>query len=46
MSAAGGRYFLMACEMFVLKDRDFRLTGTGSYIQTAVNQGDMVHVLY
>ena len=46
MSVAGGWFFLMACEMFVLKDKDFRLLGLGSYIQTAANQGDMVHVLY
>lgn len=46
MSVAGGWFFLMACEMFVLKDRDFRLPGIGSYIQTAADQGDMVHVLY
>ena len=46
MSVAGGWFFLMACEMFVLKDRDFRLPGIGSYIQTAANQGDMVHVFY
>lgn len=46
MSVAGGWFFLMACEMFVLKDRDFRLPGIGSYIQTAANQGDMDHVVY
>jgi len=46
MSVAGGWFFLMACEMFVLKDRDFRLPGIGSYIQTAASQGDMLHVLY
>ncbi|BCB96237.1 ABC transporter permease [Dissulfurispira thermophila] len=46
MSVAGGWFFLMACEMFVLKDRDFRLPGIGSYIQTAANHGDMMHVLY
>lgn len=46
MSVAGGWFFLMACEMFVLKDRDFRLPGLGSYIQTAANRGDMPHVLY
>lgn len=46
MSVAGGWFFLMACEMFVLKDRDFRLPGIGSYIQTAANHGDMIHVLY
>lgn len=46
MSVAGGWFFLMACEMFVLKDRDFRLPGLGSYIQTAATKGDMKHVLY
>ncbi len=46
MSVAGGWFFLMACEMFVLKDRDFRLPGLGSYIQTAANAGDMIHVAY
>jgi NitT/TauT family transport system permease protein len=46
MSVAGGWFFLMACEMFVMKDRDFRLPGLGSYIQTAANIGDMPHVLY
>lgn len=46
MSVAGGWFFLMACEMFVLKDRDFRLPGIGSYIQSAANQGNIEHVLY
>lgn len=46
MSVAGGWFFLMACEMFVMKDRDFRLPGLGSYIQTAANNGDMPHILY
>ncbi|MEJ2695995.1 MAG: ABC transporter permease subunit [Candidatus Sulfobium sp.] len=46
MSVAGGWFFLMACEMFVLKDRDFRLPGLGSYIQTAAIRGDMKHLLY
>jgi NitT/TauT family transport system permease protein len=41
MSVAGGWFFLMACEMFVLGQRDFRLPGLGSYLQTAANQGDM-----
>ena len=40
MSVAGGWFFLMACEMFVLGDRDFRLPGLGSYLQTAANTGD------
>lgn len=46
MSVAGGWFFLMACEMFVLKDRDFRLPGIGSYIKSAADQGDMTHVVY
>jgi len=46
VSIAGGWFFLMACEMFVLKDRDFRLPGIGSYIQTAANHGDIERVLY
>jgi len=40
MSVAGGWFFLMACEMFVLGNRDFRLPGLGSYLQTASNQGN------
>jgi NitT/TauT family transport system permease protein len=40
MSVAGGWFFLMACEMFVLGDRDLRLPGLGSYLQTASNRGD------
>jgi NitT/TauT family transport system permease protein len=40
MSVAGGWFFLMACEMFVLGDRDLRLPGLGSYLQTAANAGD------
>lgn len=46
MSVAGGWFFLMACEMFTLRDRDFRLPGLGSYIQTAANQGEMLHIFY
>jgi NitT/TauT family transport system permease protein len=41
VSVAGGWFFLMACEMFVLGDRDFRLPGLGSYLQTAASAGDM-----
>ena len=33
MSVAGGWFFLMACEMFVLGTDDFRLPGLGSYLQ-------------
>ncbi len=40
MSVAGAWFFLMACEMFVLGNRDMRLPGLGSYLQTAANAGD------
>jgi NitT/TauT family transport system permease protein len=40
MSVAGAWFFLMACEMFVLGNRDLRLPGLGSYLQTAANAGD------
>ena len=40
MSVAGGWFFLMACEMFVLGRRDLRLPGLGSYLQTAANAGN------
>jgi NitT/TauT family transport system permease protein len=40
MSVAGGWFFLMACEMFTLGDRDLRLPGLGSYLQTAANAGN------
>src|SRR2546425_13354695 len=46
MSVAGGWFFLMACEMFVLGSRDFRLPGLGSYLQTAANAGDLAHVFW
>jgi len=37
VSVAGGWFFLITCEMFVLGDRDFRLPGLGSYLQTAAS---------
>ena len=40
MSVAGGWFFLMACEMFTLGPRDFRLPGLGSYLQTASNNAN------
>jgi NitT/TauT family transport system permease protein len=46
MSVAGGWFFLMACEMFVLGKRDFRLPGLGSYLQTAASAGDTRGILY
>jgi NitT/TauT family transport system permease protein len=41
MSVAGGWFSLMVCEMFTLGDRDLRLPGLGSYLQSASNAGSM-----
>jgi NitT/TauT family transport system permease protein len=46
MSVAGGWFFLMACEMFVLGSRDFRLPGLGSYLQIAAGNGDTRAILW
>src|SRR5215475_10203437 len=46
MSVAGGWFFLMACEMFVLGTNDFRLPGLGSYLQTAASAGDTTAILW
>ncbi len=46
MSVAGGWFFLMACEMFVLGERDFRLPGLGAYLQTAASAGDTRAILW
>jgi len=46
MSVAGGWFALMACEMFVLGSRDFRLPGLGSYLQTAASAGDTQSILW
>jgi len=46
VSVAGGWFFLMACEMFVLGSRDFRLPGLGSYLQTAASEGNMTAILW
>jgi NitT/TauT family transport system permease protein len=40
MSVAGAWFFLMTCEMFPIGNRDFRLPGLGSYLQTAANHDD------
>jgi NitT/TauT family transport system permease protein len=37
VSVAGGWFFLIACEMFPLGNRFFRLPGLGSYLQTAAS---------
>jgi NitT/TauT family transport system permease protein len=46
MSVAGGWFFLMACEMFVLGNRDFRLAGLGSFLQTAAGNGNTRAILW
>ena len=46
MAVAGGWFFLMACEMFQLGKRDFRLPGLGSYLQTAASAGDTRAILW
>jgi NitT/TauT family transport system permease protein len=46
MSVAGGWFSLMVCEMFVLGNRDLRLPGLGSYLQTASNAGAMGSVVW
>ncbi|HKE22527.1 MAG TPA: ABC transporter permease subunit [Bryobacteraceae bacterium] len=46
VSVAGGWFFLMACEMFELGKRDFRLPGLGSYLQTAASNGDTGSILW
>lgn len=46
VSVAGGWFFLMACEMFVLGSHDFRLPGLGSYLQTAAGTGNTKAILW
>ncbi|WP_263365756.1 ABC transporter permease [Edaphobacter bradus] len=46
VSVAGGWFFLMACEMFVLGTRDFRLPGLGSYLQTAAGVGNLTAITW
>jgi NitT/TauT family transport system permease protein len=47
VSVAGGWFFLIACEMFPLGNRFFRLPGLGSYLQTAASANPVdVHALF
>src|SRR5580693_7902897 len=46
VSVAGGWFFLMACEMFPLGNRQFRLPGLGSYLQTAASAGDVRSICF
>ena len=42
MSMAGGWFFLMVSEAFVLGEHDFRLPGLGSYMSLAIERGDVL----
>ena len=44
VSVASGWFFLMACEMFQLGNRDFRLPGLGSFLQNAAANDDTAGV--
>jgi NitT/TauT family transport system permease protein len=46
MSMAGGWFFLMITESFVLGSKDFRLPGIGSYMSVAVAKGDVRAMLW
>ncbi len=46
MSMAGGWFFLMVNEAFVLGDKDFRLPGLGSYMSVAAAKGDRTAMLW
>jgi NitT/TauT family transport system permease protein len=40
VSVAAAWFYLIACEMFTLKDQSFQIPGLGSYLQTAANAAD------
>ena len=40
ISVAAAWFYLIACEMFTLRQQDFRIPGLGSYLQTAANAAD------
>src|SRR6201989_1670953 len=46
VSVAGGWFFLMACEMFILGSKNFRLPWLGSYLQTAAGTGNYVAITW
>jgi NitT/TauT family transport system permease protein len=46
VSVANGWFFLMVCEMFPVGNRNFRLPGLGSYLQTAASDGDTRALIY
>jgi len=46
ISVASAWFYLIACEMFVLGKRDFRLPGLGSYLQAAANAADTRAIIW
>jgi NitT/TauT family transport system permease protein len=46
MSMAGGWFFLMISEAFVLGNHDFRLPGLGAYMSVAVAKGDSAAMVW
>ncbi|MEO7101805.1 MAG: ABC transporter permease subunit [Gemmatimonadaceae bacterium] len=46
MSWAGGWFFLMASEQFVLGDKNLRLPGLGSYLAAAADAGDTRAIIW
>lgn len=46
MSMAGGWFFLMITESFVLGSKDFRLPGIGSYMSVAVANGNVPAMIW
>lgn len=46
MSMAGGWFFLTVCEAFVLRGKDFRLPGIGSYMSVAIEKDNMPAMIY
>jgi NitT/TauT family transport system permease protein len=46
ISVAAAWFYLIACEMFVLGKKDFRIPGLGSYLQTAANAGDTRAIIW
>jgi len=46
ISVASAWFYLIACEMFVLRKQDFRIPGLGSYLQTAANAADRRAILW
>src|ERR1700751_1739564 len=46
VSVGGGWFFLVGCERFPVGNRNFRLPGLGSYLQTAASTGNTLAMIY